>query len=51
MTNDETRRRFEKLLEAKKQASKDQGGAAADKPARTTRQQPAHGGRTFRRKV
>lgn len=51
MTNDETRRRFEKLLEAKKQANKDQGGAAADKPNRTTRQQPAHVGRTFRRKV
>ena len=51
MTNDETRRRFEQLLAAKKQAHKDQGGTAADKPNRTTREQPAHGGRTFRRKV
>lgn len=51
MTNDETRRRFEQLLAAKKRAHKDQGGAAAEKPNRTTREQPAHGGRTFRRKV
>ena len=50
MTNDETRRRFQKLLEAKKQGQQKQG--ATERPERRpTRSDPPKGGRTFRRKV
>lgn len=48
---DETRRRFQEILAAKKSGNKGSGTSVPGREDRATRQSPAKGGRNYRRKV
>ena len=48
---DETRRRFQEILAAKKSGGKGGGPSVPGREDRATRQSPAKGGRNYRRKV
>ena len=48
---DETRRRFQEILAAKKSGNRGGGPSVPGRQDKTARQSPAKGGRNYRRKV